>query len=157
MDQADVDVVGDTEVFQVATRVMSGIALRGLALSAQRMPLRQFQLLAVVEEIGRTSAGQAAHALRLTMPTVTRLADRLVASGHLVRATHPYNRDVATFELTQAGRELVARVMHWRHQELTRILDRLQPPHRLAATNGLREFVQAAAENGYGIDHIGRR
>jgi hypothetical protein len=88
------------------------------------------------------------------VPAATRLADRLVASGHLVHRTHPYNRSVATFELTQAGRDLVSRVMHWRHQELDRILRRLPPVQRLAAVDALRAFLQAAAGSGYGTDHI---
>jgi len=154
VDHAEPNFAGDTEVFQVAARVLTAIALRGLALTARPMPLRQFQLLAVLDETGRSSAAQAAHALRLTVPAVTRLADRLVASGHLVHTTHPYNRSVDTLELTQDGRDLVSRVMHWRHQEIDHILDRLPPSQRLAAANALRAFLHAAAGRGYGIDHI---
>lgn len=153
-DRAETDVAGDTELFQVATRVLTGIALRALTLTARPMPLRQFQLLAVLDEMGRSSAAQVAAALRLTVPSATRLADRLVASGHLVHRTHLYNRSVATFELTQAGRDLVSRVMHWRHQELDRILRRLPPAQRLATVDALRAFLQAAAGSGYGTDHL---
>ncbi len=145
---------GDAEVMQVAVRLLSGIALRGLALSARPMPLRQFQVLAVLEETGRSTADQVGRALRLTMPATNGLAERLVASGHLVRTTHPYNRAVVTFEVTQRGRDLVRRVMHWRHQELARILDQLGPPQRLAAAGGLRALITAAAGSGYGTGHI---
>ena len=149
-----VDIGGDAEVFQVAARVLTGLALRGLALSAGSMPLPQFRMLAVLDESGRCTAGQVARTLRLAEPSVARLADRLAASGHLVRSTHPYNHAVTTLELTPAGRDLVARVMHWRHQELTRILARLSPPRRLAAAQAIRGLIEAAAGAGYGADHI---
>jgi len=148
------EAIGDAEVLQIATRVLAGIALRGLALSARPMPLRQFQLLSVLEEMGRTSTEQAARALRLSLPSVTRLVDRLVASGYLARGTHPYNRSVVTLELTSSGRDLVARVMHWRHQELARILHKLGSPERRAAIEAIRTFVHAASGTGYGIDHL---
>jgi DNA-binding MarR family transcriptional regulator len=80
---------------------------------------------------------------------VTRLADRLVAAGHIVRGTDPGNRTVVTLELTGSGRDLVAQVMQWRRRELTRILGRLAPEDRDTLTASLRLLIEAAGE-GYG-------
>jgi DNA-binding MarR family transcriptional regulator len=54
--------------------------------------------------------------VRRTPSTVTRLADRLVAAGHVMRGSDPGNRAVVTLELTDSGRNLVARVVSWRRQ-----------------------------------------
>jgi DNA-binding MarR family transcriptional regulator len=80
---------------------------------------------------------------------VTRLADRLVAAGHVARGSDPGHRSVVTLELTATGQHLVSRVAAWRRQELARILGQLPPGDRIRLTTGLRTFVDAAGE-GYG-------
>jgi DNA-binding MarR family transcriptional regulator len=145
---------GDAEIVQVAIRVLTGVAVRSLALSSASVSLSTFRLMVVLDELGHSTAERIAQVLRMDRVSVTRQADRLVASGHLVRHTHPYNRTVVTLELTPAGRSLVLRVMHWRHQELTRILDRLALDQRPAVLAAMRAFVDAAAGSGYGSDHI---
>ena len=52
-------------------------------------------------------SGQVARALALQASTVTRLADRLVASGHLTRGRDPRHRGVVTLALTRDGQDLV--------------------------------------------------
>jgi DNA-binding MarR family transcriptional regulator len=81
---------------------------------------------------------------------VTRLADRLVAAGHVTRGSDPRHRSVVTLELTASGRQLVTSVAAWRRRELARILGRLAPADRSAATAALRLLIEAAGE-GYGI------
>jgi DNA-binding MarR family transcriptional regulator len=145
---------GDAEVFQVAVRVLTGVAVRGLALSSTSVSLSQFRVLVVLDELGHSTAARLARVLRIGPSSVARLAERLIASGHVARRSHTYNRRIVTLELTAAGRNLVRRVMHWRHQELARILARLDPDRKATAVDGIRAFVEAAAGNGYGSDHI---
>ena len=83
---------------------------------------------------------------------MTRLADRLVLSGHVKRGSEPGHRGVVTLELTPAGQDLVARVDEWRRAELLQILDRLAVADREAAARGLRLLVDAAGEE-YGSVH----
>ena len=80
---------------------------------------------------------------------MTRLADRLVISGHVTRGRDPRHRGVVTLALTPSGEDLVARVLQWRRDELSRILGRVAPADREAATRVLRLLVEAAGE-GYG-------
>jgi DNA-binding MarR family transcriptional regulator len=54
-----------------------------------------------------------------------------------------------TLALTPSGEDLVARVLQWRRDELSRILGNLAPPDREAASRVLRLLVEAAGE-GYG-------
>jgi DNA-binding MarR family transcriptional regulator len=142
------------EVLQAATRVLAGVALRSLDALDGAVSLPQFRVLAVLAELPSARCGQVARALGLEASTVTRLADRLVASGNITRGSDPRHRGVVTLELTPRGRDLVTQVANRRRSELSRILDRLAPGDRAAATGALRLLVDAAGE-GYGSVHHG--
>ena len=89
--------------FEVATRDLVGLALRSI--EHLEMSRLQFRLLRVLHEVGRSSSTECAQALGVVGSSVTRLADRLHASGHLVRGADPGNRSVVTLELTDSGAE----------------------------------------------------
>jgi DNA-binding MarR family transcriptional regulator len=137
------------EVLQAATRVLAGVALRSLDVLDGMVSLPQFRVLAALAELEPARSTTVARALGLEASTITRLADRLVAAGHVVRGSDPGNRSVVTLELTPLGRNLVTQVARWRRQELTRILGELAPGDRDAVTAAMRLLVQAAGE-GYG-------
>ncbi len=139
-----------TDVLQAATRVLAGVALRSLDVLDSAVTLPQFRLLAVLADLGPAPSGQVARTLGLDPSTVTRLADRMVAAGHVVRGTAPQHRGVVTLELTASGRELVTAAEGWRHQELARIMARLTDRERADVVTGLELLVGAAA-NDYGI------
>ena len=137
-------------VLQEATRVLSGVALRSLEVLEGSVTLPQFRLLAVLADLGRVRSAQAARALGLDASTVTRLADRLVAAGHVIRGSDPAHRSVVTLELTASGRDLVAVVAAARVRDLRRLLESLPPDSRQAITSALRLLVQAAGDM-YGV------
>jgi DNA-binding MarR family transcriptional regulator len=141
---------GAAEVLQAATRVLAGVALRSLDVLDSAVTLPQFRLLAVLADLGPVPSGQAARALGLDPSTVTRLADRMVAAGHVARGTDPRHRGVVTLELTASGRGLVAAADAWRREELARILALLAPSEQRALTAALGRLVAAAGE-GYGV------
>ena len=137
------------EVLQEATRVLAGVALRSMDVLGGAVSLPQFRVLAVLADLGPARAGRVPRGLRLEASTVTRLADRLVASGHITRGGDPQHRGVVTLALTPSGRDLVAQVATWRNGELSRILEELAPGDREAVTWALRLLIEAAGE-GYG-------
>ena len=137
------------EVLQAATRVLAGVALRSLDVLDGMVSLPQFRVLAVLDDLGCARSTQVARALGLDGSTVTRLADRLVAAGYVIRGSDLGNRTVVTLELTDTGRDLVNQVARWRHQELTRILGRLESGERDRLTAVLRRLVEVARD-GYG-------
>lgn len=122
--------------FETATRDLVGLALRSLDQIEVSMP--QFRLLLVLQDLGRSSSVQVAQALGVVGSSITRAADRLTASGHVRRGADSANRSIVTLELTDAGRELVARVTESRRGELRGVLDRLDPDERAACARGLR-------------------
>ncbi|WP_200886623.1 MarR family winged helix-turn-helix transcriptional regulator [Phaeacidiphilus oryzae] len=133
------------QVFQQATRDLIGIALRSLEEAGDGVPLSQMRLLLALWDLGRCPSSQVAAALGLAASSVTRLADRLAASGLLERGSLPDSRRVVTLELTALGREQVARVLEWREQELKRVLGALSPQQRAATADGLRCLHRAVA------------
>ena len=137
------------DILQAATRVLAGVALRSLDVLGGTVTMPQFRMLAVLADLGRARSVQVARALGLEASTVTRLADRLVAAGHVVRGSEPGHRSVVTLELTATGRDLVSQVAAWREQELARILGQLPVVGRVQVTTALRQLVDAAGE-GYG-------
>ena len=144
---------GAAEVLQAATRVLAGVALRSLDVLDSAVTLPQFRLLAVLADLGPVPSGQAARALGLDRSTVTRLADRMVAAGHVARGTDPRHRGVVTLELTASGRGLVAAADAWRREELARILALLAPSEQRSLTTALGRLVAAAGE-GYGVSSV---
>jgi DNA-binding MarR family transcriptional regulator len=141
---------GAAEVLQAATRVLAGVALRSLDVLDSAVTLPQFRLLAVLADLGPVASGRAARTLGLDPSTVTRLADRMVAAGHVARGTDPAHRGVVTLALTPSGRKLVAAADAWRRQELARIMAKLGPADQAAVTAALALLVGAAGDE-YGV------
>jgi DNA-binding MarR family transcriptional regulator len=142
------------EALQATMRVLAGLALRSIDSPGGAVSLPQFRVLAILADLGSTRSGRVARALGLDASTVTRLADRLVASGHVERQGEPGHRGVVTLALTAQGRSLVSQAARWRRGELSRIVDRLAPEDRVAATRVLRHVVDAAGP-GYGTVVVG--
>ena len=132
--------LADVLAFETATKDLVGVALRSLELLEGEVSLPQYRLLLLLAERGRASSTQAAQALGLAGSSITRLSDRLHASGHLLRGADPTNRSVVTLELTARGHDLVDQVTTRRRQELSRALDRLDPAERAACAQGLRSL-----------------
>jgi DNA-binding MarR family transcriptional regulator len=139
----------DLAVLRAATRVLTGVALRSLEALDGAVTLPQFRMLAVLADLGQARSAQVARALGLEASTVTRLGDRMVAAGHVVRGSDPSHRGVVTLELTASGRQLVDRVEASRREELTRILRQLPAGQQDQLTAALRLLVEAAGD-GYG-------
>ena len=138
------------EALQAATRVLAGVALRSLEVLDGVITLPQFRMLAVLAELGAARSARVARALSLDASTVTRLADRLVAAGHVARGSDPQHRSVVTLELTPSGERLVSVVSGWRQRELSRIVAALPPAARGQLASILGELVTAAGD-GYGL------
>jgi DNA-binding MarR family transcriptional regulator len=141
MRQREQDVATKTSVdelvaFELATRDLVGVALRSV--DQVEVSLPQFRLLMVLQQSGRSTSTECAKALGVVGSSVTRLADRLHASGHLLRGADPLNRSVVTLELTTQGRKLVRQVTARRRRELSRVLDRIDPAERAACATVLR-------------------
>ncbi|GIH14134.1 MarR family winged helix-turn-helix transcriptional regulator [Rugosimonospora africana] len=138
---------------QTATRDLVGVALRSLELLDGKVSLPQFRMLTVLHEIGWCPSSRVATELGLGASSITRLADRLEAAGHVVRGHNPANRSMVTLGLTASGKRLVERVLDWRRAELARILGRLDPDDRAALAAGMLRLHEAVGEQYAGDLH----
>lgn len=141
--------VDELVAFETATRDLVGVALRSVEQLEVSLP--QFRLLLALQEMGRSTSTDCAKALGVVGSSVTRLADRLHASGHLVRGSDPSNRSIVTLELTPQGRKLVKQVSTRRRRELSRVLDRIDPADRAACAAVLRTLHERFGD-GYAED-----
>jgi DNA-binding MarR family transcriptional regulator len=130
--------------FEIATRDLVGVALRSV--EDLEVSLSQFRLLVVVRELGRPSSTRCAQALGVVGSSVTRLVDRLDASGHLVRLPDPDNRSAVVLELTDAGRRVVEQVTSSRRRQLGQALDHLEPEERATCVAALAKLHDALAD-----------
>lgn len=137
---------GDLTAFETATRDLVGLALRSVERSDLSLP--QFRLLQVLVEIGPSSATRCAAELGVVGSTVTRLADRLSASGHLERREDPTNRSMVELAVTDTGRRVVLRVADHRRQELSAALAHLDPAQRAACTAALGTLHEVLGAGG---------
>ncbi|MEV5710876.1 MarR family transcriptional regulator [Actinoallomurus sp. NPDC052274] len=137
----------EIDVFQTATKDLVGVTVRSLELLEGRVSLAQFRMLVVLADLGASPSSKVARELGLGASSVTRLADRLQASGHVARGHDPGNRSIVTLALTPSGRRLVDQVMRWRRAELARILARLTPSDRAVLTAALHRFHEAVGRD----------
>ncbi|HEY3977331.1 MAG TPA: MarR family transcriptional regulator [Streptosporangiaceae bacterium] len=134
---------------QAATRVLAGVALHSLDALGGSVTPAQFRMLAVLAEAGPARSARVARVLGLEPSTVTRLAGRLVAAGHVARGSDPGHRSVVTLTLTATGQRIVREVEAARQGELSQILGRLSPADRGRLAAAARQLVAVAGE-GYG-------
>lgn len=128
----------ELHAFQTATRDLIGVALHSLEDVDRDVSLPQMRLLLNLQDVGTVSCGRLAERLGLSASSVTRMADRLVASGHIERGSDPDSRSVVTLTLAQHGQEVVQSVLRWRERELRRILSRIDPDLRATTAAGLQ-------------------
>ncbi len=110
------------------------------------MTLSQWRALVVIAGEPGISLNEVAEALGVHPSTATRLCDRLVAGGLLVREPHPEDRRYLALSLARKGQRLVDKVTVARRDEIAQILDRLPPPTRRRVAGAFRDFADAAGE-----------
>ena len=136
----------ELSAFEAATRDLVGLALSSV--DELEVSLPQYRLLLLLESRGRASSTQCAEALGVVGSSVTRLADRLHASGHLLRSADPDNRSAVVLELTSTGRRVVREVTRRRRRRLREVLDCIDPPARASCAAVLHELHQMLVEAG---------
>ena len=120
---------------QSITRDLLGLAVRSVD-EVGEVSLPQMRLLFAIHDEGQVSCTQLAHVLGLNGSSVTRLADRLVTSGHVSRRNGA-SRSVVELELTTHGHAVIDAVLAWRSRELRRTLTQLDAAALRELTSGL--------------------
>ena len=110
-----------------ASRALIGVAARSIAVLDDEVTLVQFRALVLVAD-GRVSGpGDLAIALDVHPSNTTRVVDRMVDKGLLVRSEDKDDRRSVSLAIGSAGHTALRRVMTKRRSEIGEILGRLPP------------------------------
>src|SRR5271155_4556483 len=89
------------------SRVLVAVAARSLGDVAEEVTLTQYRTLVVLASRGPQSLAELAEAVDVTPPTATRMCDRLIKKGLIVRRHERSDRRLIRLTLANDGRELV--------------------------------------------------
>lgn len=128
-----------------ASRALVAVAARSLA-DLGDVTLSQYRALILVSARPGIGVSELATSVGVHPTTATRLTDRLVRKGLVLRAGAPQDRRVTTLRLTTRGRRIVERVMRAREAEVRRIIQRMPVDDLGPVIRALETFSDAAGE-----------
>lgn len=106
------------------------------------IPATQLRVLFIVARRVTVNVSGLAAELGASLPSTSRLCDRLEAGGLLVR-DHGQNRREITLRVSRDGQALLEELRSRRRQELARALAVMPTAARAALLNGLTHFAAA--------------
>jgi DNA-binding MarR family transcriptional regulator len=113
-----------------------------------RLSWPQLSALLVVERSEGVNLRGLAGELKMILSSASRLCDRLVAAGLVVRVPGRADRREIALFLTPSSRALLENLRSTRRGMLAAVLERMSEPGRAALVRGLTEFAAAAEQTG---------
>jgi len=129
-----------------ASRVLVAVAARSLGDVAEEVTLTQYRTLVVLASRGPQSLASLADAIDVTPPTATRMCDRLVRKGLILRRHERGDRRLIRLSLADKGRTLVDAVTDRRRAEITELLTVIPRDQQTALVDSLQRLAAAAGE-----------
>jgi DNA-binding MarR family transcriptional regulator len=126
-----------------ASRALVGITVRALASVSDEVTLPQLRTLVVLSLQGPQTVSALAERLDVHASTMTRMCNRLVARGLVVRKPSAVDRREVVIELTATGQGLVDEVMDKRRREIDSVVRRMSTDDRQRIVNALELFSHA--------------
>lgn len=105
------------------------------------LTLPQIRAVFLIVTLGRATGSRLARALGIGLPSTTRLADRLVEHGLVVREEDPADRRVSYIVPTPAAERLVERVESYRREYLAASLAALDLDQLCEVRQGFTHLV----------------
>lgn len=139
----DLDAVLDAVV--AGSRVLVAISTRSLAASGHDVTLPQCRALTTLGQLGPQSLVGFASALGVNPSTATRMCERLIEKGLVLRRAA--DRGVS-LQLTETGTEVVRSITEARRRELEEIVLQLPKAQRDELVRCMDAFRVAAGEPG---------
>ena len=129
-----------------ASRVLVAVAARSLGGIGEDVTLTQYRTLVVLASRGPQTVAALAEAVDVAPPTATRMSDRLVRKGLVVRRHDTTDRRLVRLTLSPAGRRLVDTVTGRRRAELAALLAGIPAAQQAALVDALQQLAEAAGE-----------
>ncbi len=123
-----------------------GVATRSLSGMAEEITFLQYRALIVLAGRGAMRPVDLAEALSIKASTTTRLCDRMVLKGFMIRERVGSDRRTVELAMTRRGHQLIDSVTAARQAEIVRILEAVPRDRRLGIAQALALFGQAAEE-----------
>ncbi len=145
-DRPDRPSAGQVEAVLWALRALVGIAAASIAEVDDVVTVPQLRVLVMLQTRGSMNLAAVAGALKVNPSNASRACDRLSKAGLVDRRDAPTDRRNVTLSLTEAGRQLVDKVMRHRRAAITRVLRKMPAQQRERLTEDLSAFAAAAGE-----------
>ncbi|HEX3460904.1 MAG TPA: MarR family transcriptional regulator [Acidimicrobiales bacterium] len=129
-----------------ASRVLVAVAARSLGDVAEEVTLTQYRTLVVLASRGPQSLAALAEAVDVTPPTATRMCDRLLRKGLIVRRHDRVDRRLIRLTLAKKGHKLVNAVTGRRRAEIAHLLEAIPYEQQAALVDSLQRLTAAAGE-----------
>jgi DNA-binding MarR family transcriptional regulator len=127
------------ELLPALARAMS-CALAELSQALDVTPA-QVKVLLQLSRKGQMSVGEIADGLFVSMPAASEIVDRLVETGHVVRAPDPADRRRVIVSATAESRQAIDRLQDLRRTQVRKALLRLTPEERAVAPRALEALI----------------
>jgi DNA-binding MarR family transcriptional regulator len=129
-----------------AGRMVIAQTARSLAQLDANVTVPQFRTLVLLATSGPQRIVDLAGELGVYPSTATRMCDRLLRRGLVSRHEHPVDRRANWVVLTASGRDLVAKIMRRRRDEIAELVDAVRIADADTFAGTLQALVVAAGE-----------
>ena len=109
--------------------------------------MAQAKAMWCLQQSGRSSVGEIAERLGVSMSTASEMVDRLVEAGWAERGTNPANRRQVLVWLTPQAEAFGARLNEFRRAQVRAAFARLEPSDRFAFHRGLQVLAETLRES----------
>ena len=137
---------GEVDVAVRVSRVFAGITAEAIAQAGDGVTLPQLRVLVLASASGGLDMTSVAEALDVHISNASRLCERLVQAGLLLRRGSAADRRHVELTLTAAGAELVAAVTAHRRDVVTRALRVMSPQQRSSVAEAMAVFADVVDE-----------
>ena len=135
-----------------ASRALVAITARSLSSVNEEVTLPQVRTLVVLSTRGPQTVSALADHLAVHASTMTRMCNRLVTRGFVVRAPSAVDRREVVITLSTSGTAVVEDVTQARRRELDSVVRRMTDDDRISVVLALTRFAQAAGEDTSTVD-----
>lgn len=127
-------------------RVMMAATIRATGAVGDRISPGQLRTLTLLDILSTANLAELAEDLGVSASSTSRLVDRLVEAGLVLRRTSPRTRREIELSLSPSGRDLLTELDRHRLGELTAALEVLPRGRRREVVAALHDFAAAAAQ-----------
>ncbi len=138
MDAVPSDADEAVDALMTMSKVLVGITASSLVSTLDTVTLPQFRILVLLAGQARTRPSDLARQLSVQPSGITRMLDRLVAAGFVLRSLSDRNSREMDLALTVTGEALVADVLAQREDDLRHLMSDLTASEMSLVVSGLR-------------------